>query len=400
MSPARHPAAGTVCRVPPPLWDVIIIGAGPAGSAAAASALDVRPGARVLLLDKKTFPRDKACGDGIAAEALDVLGSLGFDVDAVLRGFPPIDRLRLRSPGGSVVERRMARPVWTIPRTVLDARLVADVVARGAVLQQRQVRSVEPGADDVVVDGVLRARVVVGADGAESVVRRMPGIFSVGADAGFGRAALAIRGYSSALPGQGRAQWITMSGQNWPAYAWSFPIGDGSANVGYGELIDNRSLSRAAMLRRMSELLPGLEPATGLRAHRLPLSPGRPRVADGRVLLAGDALSLINPLSGEGIFYALRSGALAGRAAAAGAGAGLEYRTQLGRALGRHLRSSDVAARLVRAQRLIDGGVRAAGRHQPVFDDLVSLALGDGRLTPRLLSGVVLQAFLPGGDTR
>ena len=92
-----------------------------------------------------------------------------------------------------------------------------------------------------------------------------------------------------------------MYGRNWPAYAWSFPLGDGRANVGYGELLTGRAPTRAAMLDRMRELLPGLDPApTRLRAHRLPLSPGRPAVADGRVLLAGDALSLINPLSGEG----------------------------------------------------------------------------------------------------
>ena len=384
--------------MPQPLWDVIVVGAGPAGSAAAAAALQSRPGTRVLLLDKHAFPRDKACGDGIAAEALDVLGSAGFDVDAVLRGFPPIDRLRLTAPGGSIVERRMARPVRTIPRRVLDARLVADVVARGAVLRQRRVRTVEPAGDEVLVDGELRARVVVGTDGAESVVRRSTGTAADRSAAG--QVALAIRGYSTALPAQERTQWITMSGRHWPAYAWSFPLGDGTANVGYGELLDHRSLTRADMLQRMTRLLPGLTPPTRLRAHRLPLSPGRPRVADGRILLAGDALSLINPLSGEGIFYALRSGALAGRSAAAGAGAGAQYRTELGAAMGRHLRATDAAARLVRAQRLLDGGVRAAGRRQAVFDDLVRLALGDGRLTPRLLTGVLLQSAASAGRDR
>ncbi len=372
--------------MPPQVWDVIIVGAGPAGSAAAAAALASRSNARVLLLDRQPFPRDKACGDGIAAEAIDVLGSLGFDVDAVLQGFPPIDRLRLTAPGGGIAERRMARPVRTIPRQVLDARLVADVVGRGAVLQQRRVRTIRQDADSVLVDGSLRAHVVVGADGAESLVRRSLGV----AEPGAGQVALAIRGYSRALPEQGRAQWITMSGRHWPAYAWSFPLGDGTANVGYGELLVDGPLTRADMLQSMSDLLPGLEHPDRLRAHRLPLSPGRPHIGNGRILLAGDALSLINPLSGEGIFYALRSGGLAGRAAAAGGAAGSLYRRGVASALGRHLRSTDVTARLVRAPRLIDGGVRAARRRQSVFDDLVGLALGDGRLTTGLL-GRVLQ---------
>ncbi len=368
------------------VWDVIVIGAGPAGTAAAAAALRSRRDARVLLLDKDPFPRDKACGDGIAAEAIDVLDDLGFDIPAVLQGFVPIDRLRLTAPGGTVTERRMVRPVRTIPRQVLDARLVADVVGRGAVLQQRKVRSVVQGPDGVLVDGSLHARAAVGADGAESVVRRAAGA----TDPGAGRVALALRGYSRAVPGQGRAQWITMSERHWPAYAWSFPIGDGTVNVGYGELLD-RPLTRSALLQRMSELLPGLEPPSRLRAHRLPLSPGRPRIADGRIVLAGDALSLINPISGEGIFYALRSGALAGRSAMLGSAAGAMYRGELAAALGRHFRSTDVAARLIRGSRFIDGAVRAAGARQAVFDDLVNLALGDGRLTPRLLAGVVLR---------
>ncbi len=384
--------------MPPELWDVVIVGAGPAGSAAAAAALTSHPAARVLLLDRRPFPRDKPCGDGIAAESFDVLSQWGFDLDAVLRGYPPIDRLRLTAPGGAVVDRRMARPVRTIPRQVFDGRLVADVVARGASLRHHQVRTVEQDADGVLVDGRLRARVLIGADGAESGVRRMTG---AAAASGSTRpqVALAIRGYGTELPGQERTQWITMGGRHWPAYAWSFPIGDGTANVGYGELLDRGPLTKSAMLQRMSELLPGLDRPTQLRAHRLPLSPGRPHIPDGRILLAGDALSLINPLSGEGIFYALRSGGLAGEAAAAGGGAGGWYRRQIARTLGSHLRSTDLAARLVRAPRFIDGGIRAAGLRQRVFDDLVTLALGDGRLSPRLLAGVICNS-LPRGSIR
>jgi geranylgeranyl reductase family protein len=370
-------------------WDVIVVGAGPAGSAAAAAALCARADARVLLLDRQRFPRDKPCGDGIAAEALDELGVLGFDVDAIVDGYPPIDRLRLTAPRGGVVERRMARPVRTIPRQVFDHRLLVDVLRRGAVLRRHQVRAIRRDAGEVVVDGDLRARVLIGADGAESVVRRR-----CASDAGPGgrasrHVALAIRGYSRPLNGQGRTQWIIMSGRNWPAYAWSFPTGQGVTNVGYGELLGRRPIDRAGMLHRMTQLLPGLDPPTLVRAHRLPLSPGRPQIADGPILLAGDALSLINPLSGEGIFYAVRSGGLAGRAAVAGGDPGAMYRRELGRALDAHLRSTGTAARLVRAPRLIDSAVAAAAGNQRVFDDLVSLALADGRLTARLVGGLV-----------
>jgi flavin-dependent dehydrogenase len=106
-------------------------------------------------------------------------------------------------------------------------------------------------------------------------------------------------------------------------------------------------------------------------------------------LLAGDAASLINPLTGEGIFYAVLSGALAGAAAASGAGAGAVYRRSLERRLSRHLRHSSAASRLSRWPVLMDAVFRAAGADQRVFDDVVALGLADGRLTPRTLTGAV-----------
>src|SRR5205085_6460562 len=94
-----------------------------------------------------------------------------------------------------------------------------------------------------------------------------------------------------------------------------FPVGDGRANVGYGEVIRDRPPSRLELEQRLGSLLPPALRPTSMRGHRLPLSTGRPVVAHGNVLLAGDAASLINPLTGEGIYYAVLSGALAGAAA-------------------------------------------------------------------------------------
>ncbi len=375
------------------VWDLIVVGGGPAGCAAAAAALRCNPGARVLLLDRHDFPRDKACGDGIAAEALDVLSQWGFDCDRLVTGYPPIVRLQLASPSGAVALRDMHRAVRVIPRAVLDARLVDQVTDMGAVLRRCTVRTLDQGTDAVTVNGTLSAPVVIGCDGAESLVRRAIGRPHAEPRAR-PRVALALRGYGPELPGQDGAQRITMSRANWPAYAWSFPLGDGRANVGYGELLTGRPLTRSAMLQGLRTLLPGVNPdPTSLLAHRLPLSPSRPAVTDGRVLLAGDALSLINPLTGEGIFYAVLSGALAGASSAAGAGAGAAYRASLAGRLRWHLRVTDAATRLTRAPRIIDAGVRAAARRQGAFDDLVRLGLGDGLLTPRLLLGVGRRAF-------
>jgi geranylgeranyl reductase family protein len=382
------------------VWDVIVVGAGPAGCAAAASVRQQAPDASVLVIDRAQFPRDKACGDGIAFEAGQLLERLGFDLPAIFDGAPPVRTLALRSPSGAQATRQMAHPVRVIPRVVLDDRLVRDIRSRGIEVRQHELRSLDAGADLVTIDSALRARVVIGADGAESVVRRLVGI----RPASGARVALAIRGYAPELPDQGGAQIITMTGRNWPAYAWSFPIGDGTANVGYGQLLgSDRSgaprppLTRAQMLDRMRDLLPGVGPAERLRAHRLPMSSGRPPIANGRVLLVGDAQSLINPLTGEGIFYAVASGELAGaaaaRALAAGVDAGRAYRRLIRARLGAHFAQTTAMARLGQSPRLIDAGVRAAAADQRAFDDLVRFGLADGHVTARLLSRLRFQGF-------
>jgi geranylgeranyl reductase family protein len=360
-------------------FDVVVVGAGPAGSAAALAAR--RGGASVLLLDRSDFPRDKPCGDGIAADALDVLSDLG--VPDAAAGYPSVPRLRLVAPGGAAVARPLPRPAHTVPRRVFDARLVAAAVEAGAELRQHTVRAITDTGRNVVVDDRFQAGVLIGADGAESVVRRLLGA----APNPPGHLALAIRGYA---PTSNTAeQVIVTTGDRWPAYAWEFPLGDGTANVGYGEVLRGEPLSRAYLLGRLTDLLPGAEP-TGLRGHHLPLSTRRPAPARGRVLLAGDALSLINPFTGEGIFYAVLSGALAGAAAAADpprAAAG--YRRALRARLGRHLRHSRLAAALTRQPWVVDAAVRAAGRDAAVFARMVDLGLGDGVFDLRTIGRII-----------
>jgi menaquinone-9 beta-reductase len=363
--------------------DVLVVGGGPAGAACAAAVRRARPDADVLVLDRADFPRDKVCGDGIAPEALDVLAVLGIDIAALTDGFPGVPRLRLQGPRGTTVERQTTRPSVVVPRAVLDGRLLDQVLAGGARFQRHTVRSLAVHPTHVEVDGRFSADVLVGADGAESVVRRALGLRPNRPD----RLAVAIRGYAPVLPGLDGVQVVTTTRQRWPAYAWSFPLGDGRANVGYGELVSG-GVTRTELLAGLHRLLPGVEPVQ-LRAHRLPLSTGRPRLPDGRVLLAGDAQSLINPLTGEGIFYAVLSGALAGAAAVHGPQAGQEHRRAQRRRLGAHLRSSGAASQLSRWPVLMDAAVRAAVEDQQVFDDVVALGLADGRLTARTLAATV-----------
>src|SRR3954465_14522449 len=141
--------------------DVAIVGAGPPGAAAAPPVLAARPGARVALLDRAAFPRDKTCGDGVAPQVLDVLARLG--VRGLLDDWPSVDRLELGYPGGAWLQGRVARPNYVVPRAVLDARLVEAAVARGARLLQRRVRTLHADGEAVVAAG---ARAPTGGGGA------------------------------------------------------------------------------------------------------------------------------------------------------------------------------------------------------------------------------------------
>lgn len=359
-------------------WDLAVVGAGPAGAATAIGALRAEPGLRVALLDRSDFPRDKSCGDGIAPHVLDLLEEAG--VRGIADGWTPVPRLRL-TRGGLSADRDMARSTWVIPRAVFDHRLVQAAQDAGARLVRHRVRSVDE----------LTAAVVVGADGAQSVVRRTlaerPGPMAV-----------AIRGYAPVPADRAAAQVIVFDTARQPAYAWSFDRGDGLANVGYGVLLGLRRHrpTRADLLGRLEALLPGATTdGTDWKGHQLPLSDGRWRPGRGRVLLAGDAAALVNPMTGEGIWYAVATGLAAGRATAEALAAGdpdstaARYRRLTRPLLDRHLRHIALAGRLCRSGTVLDAGLRTSAADQRVFDDLVELGLAGGRITGPILRGLV-----------
>ena len=242
---------------------------------------------------------------------------------------------------------------------------------------------------------------VVGADGAHSLVR----------EALLGRRrqsrAIAIRGYAPTPPGILGRQVIRYGSRRQPSYAWAFDRGDGLANVGYGELLPGagdarRPPSRRLLLDQLEELIPGVVATGGdWRGHHLPLSGWRWDQPDGPVLLVGDAAGLVNPMTGEGIYYAVATGIAAGRTAArclAGGRpveAGATHRHDVRRLLGTHLRHTWVASRLSQSPGIVDAGIRAAARDRHAFDTLVELGLGAGRIDARLAAGLVRSLVRP-----
>jgi len=372
-------------------WDVVIVGAGPAGSSAALAVLAQRPQARVALVDAAAFPRDKACGDGLAPQAVTLLSMLG--VRDVTAGYQPVDRLRLRTPLGADVLCVPPHPAHVVPRAVLDERIRRAALDAGAVPMQRRIREMTLRPGHVELGEGLAGRVVVAADGANSTLRRALGL----AGNPPAHLAIAVRGYADAPAGVPE-QLIDTVADGWPAYAWSFPVGDGSANIGFGKLRSRMSgPGREELYEPLAALLPG-QPARAdtLRAHHLPLSTWRPRQPDGRVLLVGDAASLINPLTGEGIYYAVLSGMLAGWSVVAawdtsgpdegpGAGTGAQYRRLLRRELGLHLATTSMLSRLARSPEAFDAALRLAGRDETLMHRLVEIGLARGTLPPALL---------------
>jgi len=234
--------------------------------------------------------------------------------------------------------------------------------------------------------------VLVGADGAHSAVRRLAGVPAPPR----AHTAVALRGYGDA-PGRGGELFLDWSGARRAgiSYAWSFPLPGGRVNAGYGLPLADLTGGRSQLLAALDRHLPDVacDPST-LAAHHLPLSTARPRPWAGRVLLAGDAASLVNPLTGEGIFYALASGRHAADAALVAADdPGPAHALRLRRHLGRHLRDTAALARVsAHMPGLTDVLVRAA-RDPAVLQSVADLAFGKGALTPVLAARIAAAAL-------
>jgi geranylgeranyl reductase family protein len=360
-------------------YDLIVVGAGPAGSAAALGALRERPDARVLMLDRAPLGRDKVCGDGIAPHAIAELDALGVSATRPEESVPTV---RLVSPSGADRSAITQSAGFVVPRATFDERLARAAIGAGAEFRRERVTAMTVDAAGVRLNGRFHAPAVIAADGANSVLRRL-----VGERPNRGAAlAVAIRGYAPTPRNHPRELVLRWDAQRSGGlcYAWAFPTADGLSNVGYGMSargVERAGGGRAHLLVRLRALLPEFD-LTGveLRGHTLPLTVFRPRAAVGRVLLTGDAASLINPFTGEGIFSAIASGALAGKTAVRDpATAGDRYRAALAQRFGSQHRQFSTLYPLVDSRVVLDTVIRACQHDSSTFDRLLEVGLGDAR---------------------
>jgi geranylgeranyl reductase family protein len=312
-------------------FDVVVVGAGPAGSATAAHL--AREGARVLLADKARFPRDKPCGGGLTGRAL---RHAPGDVTPVVEGV--VDRMVMRAGYRMAVDRTSSKPLMSMTqRRRLDHHLAEQAAAAGAELRDGSAVSelrLEDGVT-VRVGGVpVRASYLVGADGANGVVAK-----SVGLGGGIVRG-VALEGNVpwSALRKHEyeQAAWVEL-GVVPGGYGWVFPKGD-HANLGVGGWLEEGPRLRAHLDRLARGHGVDSSELTEVRGHRLPMRAPGARAARDRVLLVGDAAGLVDPLSGDGMYEAFVSARLAADAIAAGRPH--EYEAALSATLDRHAAAS------------------------------------------------------------
>jgi len=311
--------------------DVVVVGAGPAGAAAAITL--ARANRQVMLVDKAAFPRDKCCGDGLTTLALRELETLGLDPAAV-PNWRTVEAAWLRSPSGR--EIRVPLPpagqgifAATTPRRELDAALVDLARAAGAdVREGHALTGIVQHERHVDVDlsgiGIVRARYVIAADGMWSPTRKLLGI----GEQGYRGEWSAFRQYARNVTGTAKDRlYVWFEPDLLPGYMWSFPLPDGRVNIGFGVPRNAERKGRemkdlwAELLTRphiVEALGPDVELEDRHTAWPIPAGIDQAVLSEGRVLFVGDAVRATDVMTGEGIGQAVLTGRLAAEAITVG----------------------------------------------------------------------------------
>ena len=366
--------------------DVLIVGAGPAGIAAALTL--VASGQNVLVIDKAVFPRDKCCGDGLTTGALRILEMLGFDPTTVAN-WKVCSDVWLRSPSGREIqlelpnsrENKTTQFAAIAPRIELDNALVQHARARGVKIiegcaftsvARQTTDDITVATDSQDVYKEINAKYIIAADGMWSPVRKAFGA----SQSGYLGEWHAFRQYVSNVTGPARESlYVWFDADLLPGYAWSFPLPDGRANIGFG-ILRGSKYSVQDMKSLWPELLarPHIRQALGQDAtlegrHTAWPIPARvtdTKLSSGRALFIGDAVCAADTMTGEGIGQALLTGVLAGEAIIGAHKQGVNavrktYESKMRREFFADHRMSQILGRVLQNPFLTRGVLRIAG---------------------------------------
>ncbi len=310
-------------------FDVLIVGAGPAGAACAMTL--GQTGLSVAILDKAVFPRDKTCGDALSIDVINQLSILSPVLAASFAEFAQktsVNSIRVFSPDRSYIDISIdidGKYGQICKRLDFDNLLVQHVKQFPTIhlFENCSVQSIDQQSDRIILEtseGIFKGQILVGADGAYSVVSRHLG--TIKTERKHYSAGLRVYYEGVSFLNTGHFIELHFLRELLPGYLWIFPLPDNKANVGLGMLssiVSKKKINLRETLQRflstdasLKERFKNARPLENVKGHGLPLGSKQRVISGARILLTGDAASLIDPLTGEGIGNAIRSGRIAG----------------------------------------------------------------------------------------